>query len=308
MNTAADWVEYCADEMDRAGLFFGHGTENANDEAAWLVLHVLKAPLDGSFSQWDTELDDAQKNAVKQLLKRRVDERCPLAYLTGSAQFCGLNFKVTADVLVPRSPLAELIIEEFSPWLKLEAETEGRGKALDMCTGGGCIATAMAVYLPLLDIDAVDISSAALEIASENIHRFGVDDRVRLVQSDLFTQLGDNHYDLIVSNPPYVSADVFARLPAEYHAEPSGGLVSGEDGLDIVLKLLDLSPAHLNRQGVLVVEVGESAETLVELLPQVPFLWLEFYHGGDGIFLLEYDQLVACQTDVRKILEHRKDV
>ena len=308
MRTAADWLEYCAEEMDRAGLFFGHGTDNARDEAAWLVLHVLGAPLDGSFEQWDTQLNAKQQDAANQLLSDRIEKRWPLAYLTGSAYFCGLEFVVTENVLVPRSPLAELIREDFSPWLNIQADENGRGSALDMCTGGGCIATAMAVYMPMLDIDAVDISPAALEIAAKNVQLHAVGNRVNLIESDLFTRLDDKRYDLIVSNPPYVSAEVFSRLPAEYHVEPSAGLVSGEDGLDIVLKILDASPRYLKENGVLVVEVGESAETLLELLPQVPFLWLEFYHGGDGIFLLEYDQLIACHVDVRTVLEQRENV
>lgn len=304
MQTAENWLEYCASEMTRAGLFFGHGTDNAHDEAAWMLLHVLGAPLDGSFEQWDILLSDVQQKNLEQLLARRINERCPLAYLTGEARFCGLGFSVTPDVLIPRSPLAELIPERFSPWLDL---SEG-GKVLDMCTGGACIAIAIAVHMPESTVDAVDISAAALGVAARNIERHAVTERVRLVQSDLFSALGDERYDLIVSNPPYVSADVFKRLPAEYRAEPSDGLVCGEDGLDIVLKILDASPEYLQQQGILIVEVGESAETLLDLLPRVPFLWLEFEHGGDGVFLLEYDQLIACQPDVRAVLEQRKNV
>ena len=308
MRTAADWLEYCTDEMDRAGLFFGHGTDNAHDEAAWLVLHVLCAPLDGSFSDWDVVLTADQRGSVQHLLKRRIDERCPLAYLTGKARFCELEFVVTRDVLVPRSPLAEMISRQFSPWLTIQPDDHGRGRILDMCTGGGCIAAAVAVNMPVVLVDAVDISRAALEIASANALIHDVAGRCKLIQSDLFTKLDEACYDLIVSNPPYVSAGVFAQLPAEYHAEPSAGLISGEDGLDIVLKILDASPFHLKQQGILVVEVGESAKRLTELLPQVPFLWLEFQHGGDGIFLLEYDQLTACQADVRTVLEQRGNV
>ena len=304
MQTAEYWLEYCAGEMERAGLFFGHGTDNADDEAAWMLLHVLGAPLDGSFEQWNTLLDESRQKDLEQLLARRINERCPLAYLTGEARFCGLDFIVSPDVLIPRSPLAELIQEQFSPWLDLG---EG-GQVLDMCTGGACIAIAMAVYMPGITVDAVDISPAALKVASQNVERHAVADRVRLIQSDLFATLGDTSYDLIVSNPPYVSADVFANLPAEYRAEPSGGLVCGEDGLDIVLKILDASPRYMKQQAILIVEVGESAETLLELLPRVPFMWLEFHHGGDGIFMLGYDQLIACQPDVRAVLEQRKNV
>lgn len=308
MRTAADWLEYCAEEMDRAGLFFGHGTDNAHDEAAWLVLHVLGAPQDGSYRQWDAPLSGDRQKAARQLLKRRIETRCPLAYLTGSARFCGLDFSVNPDVLIPRSPLAELITGQFSPWLDVHVDDGGSGRLLDMCTGGACIATAMAVYIPAVAIDAVDISPAALEVAAHNVERHNVTDRVRLIRSDLFSELKGQCYDLIVSNPPYVAAEVFAKLPAEYHAEPSLGLLSGEDGLDIVLKILDAAPVHLKPQGILVVEVGESAQRLIELLPRVPFLWLEFQHGEDGIFLLEYDQLIAHQADVRTVLEQRENV
>jgi len=308
MKSAAAWLEHCADEMDRAGLFFGHGTDNAYDEAAWLLLHVLAAPLDGSFTNWDVMLTADQQNSVEHLLKRRIDERCPLAYLTGKVRFCDLEFAVTKDVLVPRSPLAELIAAQFSPWLVIEPDSHGQGRVLDMCTGGACIAIAMSVYMPEIKVDAVDISAAALKVAARNVARHEVGDRVSLIQSDLFDGLGDGIYDLIVSNPPYVSADVFGKLPAEYLVEPSGGLVCGEDGLDIVLKILDASPHYLKQRGILLVEVGESAEALIELLPRVPFLWLDFHHGGDGIFLLEYDQLIACQRDVRAVLEKREHV
>jgi ribosomal protein L3 glutamine methyltransferase len=265
---------------------------------------VLGAPLDGSFEQWDTLLDESKQKGLEHLLARRINERCPMAYLTGEARFCGLVFFVNPDVLIPRSPLAELIPEQFSPWLVLN---EG-GQVLDMCTGGACIAIAMAMYMPGITVDAVDISPAALKVASQNVERHAMGNRVRLIQSDLFDALGDSSYDLIVSNPPYVSSDVFADLPAEYRAEPSGGLVCGEDGLDIVLKILDASPRYMKRQAILIVEVGESAETLLELLPRVPFMWLDFQHGGDGIFMLGYDQLIACQPDVRAVLEQRKNV
>jgi ribosomal protein L3 glutamine methyltransferase len=304
MQTAKNWLEHCAGEMKRAGLFFGHGTDNEYDEAAWMLLHVLGQPLDGSFNDWDTVLDEPRAEALKVLLGRRIGERIPLAYLTGTARFCGLDFKVTPQVLIPRSPIAELILERFSPWL----DPHEGSRVLDMCTGGGCIAIAMAVYMPECHVDAVDISTAALEIAAENIERHGVAGRVSLVHSDLFTALGKNTYDLIVSNPPYVSGAVFEKLPAEYRAEPADGLVSGEDGLDIVLKILDAAPEYLNPSGVLIVEVGESAETLQQILPRAPFFWLDFESGGDGIFLLEYDQLIACRGDVRAVLEHRNNV
>ena len=304
MRTAEDWLLHCAAEMNHAGLFFGHGTDNANDEAAWMLLHILKAPLDGSFINWVVELTADQKEQLKVLLARRIDERIPLAYLTGEARFCGLDFIVDPRVLIPRSPLAELIPEQFSPWVKLHAGS----RALDMCTGGACIAIAMAVYMPECEVDAVDLSAGALHVASQNVERHGVAERVKLIHSDLFSALEPNAYDLIVSNPHYVSSAVFEKLPAEYRAEPSDGLVCGEDGLEIVLKIMDAAPNYLQQQGILIVEVGESAETLMEVLPRVPFLWFDFEQGGDGIFMLEYDQLIACQSDVQAVLEQRKNV
>lgn len=304
MRTAENWLKYCAEEMTSAGLFFGHGTDNVHDEAAWMLLHVLAAPLDGSFSQWDSVLDEEQVSAIEQLLSRRIHERVPLAYLTGEARFCGLDFIVTADVLIPRSPLAETIQQQFSPWVDL---SEG-GNVLDMCTGGACIAIAMAAHMPGIKVDAVDISSQALRIAAQNVERHDLVKRVRLIRSDLFSALEDARYDLIVSNPPYVSAEVFENLPEEYRSEPSCGLVCGDDGLDIVLKILDASTRYMKQTAVLIVEVGESAETLLDLLPHVPFLWLEFSYGGDGVFLLDYNQLIACQADVRAVLEQRDNV
>lgn len=304
MKTAGYWLEYCASAMQHAGLHFGHGTDNAHDEAAWLVLSVLGAPLDGRFEDSNQVLNEIETQRLQEILRRRIEDRIPLAYLTGEARFCGLDFTVTSEVLVPRSPLAELIAERFSPWLDIAQDD----RVLDMCTGGGCIAIAIAHYLQETRVDAVDISAAALEVAAHNVARHRVQDRVNLIESDLFSGLGQQRYDLIVSNPPYVSAGLYAQLPPEYLAEPGSGLVAGEDGLDIVLKILDASPGYLAKEGILVVEVGESAPALAELLPRVPFLWLEFQHGGDGVFLLEYDQLNACQADVRTALEQRDHV
>jgi len=306
MNTAEYWLQHCAEEMNLADLHFGHGTDNSQDEAAWMLLHILNAPLDGSFQDWDRQLDDDQETRLLELLQRRINERVPLAYLTGTARFCGLDFKVTDQTLVPRSPIAELILNGFAPWLKNGSLEQGR--ALDMCTGGGCIAIAMAEYMPEMKVDAVDISAATLEIAQQNVIDHDKVNQVNLIQSDLFDELKESQYDLIVSNPPYVSAAVFEQLPAEYLAEPSAGLVCGEDGLDIVLKILDASPHYLKKHGILVVEVGESAETLMELLPGVAFLWLEFDHGGDGVFLLDYEQLQASHADVKAVLEQRQYV
>lgn len=304
-HTAAEWCDYCARELTRAGAVFGHGTDNARDEAAWLLLQAIDAPLDGSFQHWEQVLDAAQQSRLEHLLRRRGEERLPLAYLTGKTFFCGLEFVVTPDVLVPRSPIAELILEGFSPWLGGQAEG---GLALDMCTGSGCIAVALAAHLPLARVDAVDISAPALAVAARNVALHGLEDRVRLVRSDLFDDLAPGRYDLIVSNPPYVPAAELASLAPEYRAEPGPGLAGGEDGLDLVLRLLAVAPGWLEPRGILVVEVGSSAAALQRQLPAVPFLWLEFRHGGEGVFLLEYHQLIACHADVQSLLEQRNDV
>jgi len=291
--------------MTRAGVAFGHGTDNARDEAAWMLLHAIDAPLDGSFQHWGQVLDAAQQSRLERLLRRRVEERLPLAYLTGKTLFCGLEIIVTPDVLVPRSPMAELITEGFSPWLGGQAQG---GLALDMCTGSGCIAVALAAHLPFARVDAVDISAPALAVAARNVALHGLEERVRLVRSDLFDDLPPARYDLIVSNPPYVPAAELASLAPEYRAEPGPGLAGGEDGLNLVLRLLAVAPGWLKPRGVLVVEVGSSAAALQRRLPAVPFLWLEFRHGGEGVFLLEYDQLIACHADVQSLLERRDDV
>ena len=291
MKIATDWLEFCASEMIRAGLFFGHGTDNAHDEAAWMLLHVMRAPLDGSFAQWDRLISITEQNELEHLLARRIDERYPLAYLTGKARFCDLDFIVTPDVLIPRSPMAELIPEQFSPWLDIY---EG-GRVLDMCTGGGCIAIAMAVHMPAVSVDAVDISCTALKIAARNVALHAVVEQVRLVQSDLFSELGEVKYDLIVSNPPYVDKDDMAGLSDEFRHEPKLGLASGDDGLDSVTAILHDASRFLNDDGVLVVEVGNSQVALMEKYPAVDFVWLEFEYGGGGVFLLTREQLVLHQ-------------
>jgi ribosomal protein L3 glutamine methyltransferase len=222
------------------------------------------------------------------LLERRIEERRPLAYLLGEAWFYGLRFRVDESVLVPRSPLAELIAAGFRPWLK----TETIGSALDLCTGSGCIAVAMACHLPGVPIDAADISAAALAVARRNVALHGMDDRVRLVRSDLFKSLHGRRYDLIVSNPPYVPETQLPDLPAEYRREPVLALAAGQDGLALVLRILAAAPAHLADDGMLICEVGESAGRLQRRLPFAEFTWLEFEHGGGGVFTIGREALV----------------
>ncbi|MDD1650973.1 MAG: 50S ribosomal protein L3 N(5)-glutamine methyltransferase [Methylococcaceae bacterium] len=285
--TLRDYVRYATSRFTDSGLFFGHGTASALDEAAALVLHVLHLPYELPGAYFEARLLPQEREQVLDLLERRIEERRPLAYLTHEAPFAGLSFYVDERVLVPRSPIAELIESRFSPWLDADAVTD----ILDLCTGSGCIAIAAALAFPDAHVDAVDISPDALEVTRINIARHAVGDRVRAIESDVYAALDEQQYDLIVSNPPYVNAAEWSDLPAEFHAEPRLGLESGEDGLDCVRVILTDAARHLKPNGTLVVEVGSAAEALEETFPEVPFCWLNFEHGGDGVFLLTAEQV-----------------
>lgn len=300
----SQWINYVSKRLKSAELFYGHGTDNPGDEAAWLVLHAVGAALDGSFQAWDLALKPDQEARVLKNLSARIDSGIPLAYILGSAWFAGLEFDVDSCVLVPRSPIAELILEHFDSWIKGCANET----VLDMCTGSGCIAIATAVYMPQVKVDAVDISGPALAVARKNIHRHGVAARVTLYQSDLFTALAGKSYDLIVANPPYVASSALQYLPAEYRAEPALGLVSGTDGLDACLRIMVQSPHYMEVNGTLICEVGESEQRLADLLPQVPFLWLEFNNGGAGVFVLSRQELMRSSAAVLQVVEERKNV
>lgn len=300
----AEWIDRVAAQFDAADLHYGHGTDNSRDEAAWLVLHAAGAPLDGGFAEWGQPVSAAQAARIEEVAAARCSGGEPLAYLLGTAWFAGLEFAVTADVLVPRSPIAELILDEFRPWL----EPARMGRVLDLCTGCGCIAVATARYLPEVRVDAVDISAAALAVAARNAARHGVEDRVCLRHSDLFQALPACRYDLIVANPPYVPLGALSGLPREYRAEPGLGLASGPDGLDAVLQILARAPEYLAEDGILVCEVGESEERLAAALPSLSFLWLEFERGGSGVFLLDRGQLEAARPAVDRLIGERKHV
>ncbi len=297
LMTPRDLILWGASRFYEAGLFFGHGTDNAMDEAVALVLHALDLSYDLPSASFDVEITPEERAQAVALLQRRIDERLPAAYLTGETNFAGLPFYVNQHVLIPRSPLAELIEREFSPF------TPDRvGTILDLCCGSGCIAIACAYYFPEARVDAADISTEALAVTNSNIDRHRLLTRVEGIQSDLFSSLQGRSYDIIVTNPPYVSREEMAELPPEYRHEPSMGLEAGEDGLDIVRPILRQAANHLNPGGIIVVEVGHSADAVQRCWPQVPFLWLEFARGGEGVFLLTAEQLneyqgIFCGSD-----------
>ena len=304
MDSAESWVRHSAARMEEAGLYFGHGTDNALDEAVWLVLHVLQAPLDGSFSDWGRALSSREAEQVQALLEKRISSRQPLAYLLGVAWFCGLPFRVSADVLVPRSPFAELIQNRLQPWLG-SARPQ---RALDLCCGSGCIGIALALAFPELQVDLADISLPALDIARENVTMHGCAARVSPRQSDGFEALAPGGYDLILSNPPYVPRGALATLPAEYQAEPALGLASGEDGLDLPLRLLRDAPDFMQPEALLFMEVGESEQRLDAALAGVPLTWLAFAEGGSGVFMVERETLMAARPLIAAALEQRNHV
>ena len=291
-RTPRELIRWGADQFDRAGLAFEHGTDNALDEAASLVLHVL----DIGYDQPDAVLDDAvsegQWAQIVELLQQRVSTRKPVAYLINEAWFAGLSFYVDERVLVPRSPIAELVTAQFVPWVAPERVNH----ILDLCTGCGCIGIACAAAFPGATVDATDLSAAALAVAAKNVARHHFNDRVRILESNVFSALEGEIYDIIVSNPPYVPAQELEQLPGEFQHEPALGLAAGVHGLDIVVQILKDAARYLARDGILVVEVGHTQDILVERFPDVPFLWLDFEFGGNGVFLLDAAQLVAHQA------------
>ncbi len=291
LSTIRDWVRWGASRFAEAGLFFGHGTDNAFDESLALVLHALH--LDHSLPPdfLDTRITAGEREQVLGYLRRRLEEHVPAAYITHEAHFAGLSFYVNENVLVPRSPIAELIEARFSPWLAEADELD----ILDLCTGSGCIAIACARYLPHARVDASDISPLALEVARVNVERHEVEDQVSLYRSDVFDELPGRRYDLIVSNPPYVSLEEMQGLPEEFRHEPALGLEAGEDGMDIVARILCQGSRYLKPGGIMIVEVGDSMGYLMERYPLVPFLWLDFERGGHGVFLLTAEQLNEYQ-------------
>jgi ribosomal protein L3 glutamine methyltransferase len=289
LRTIGDMLRWAVSRFNDANIYYGHGTDNAWDEAIALVFHSLHLPEEIGQQVMLSNLTSSEKHKIVELIIRRVRERLPAAYLTNKANFAGLEFYVDERVLVPRSPIAEMINNGFSPWLY----TKSVNRVMDLCTGSGCIAIACAYLFEDAEVDALDISEDALEVAQINIESLGVMDRVFPMQSDLFSSIPKGpQYDLIVSNPPYVDAEDIGDMPEEYHHEPAIGLASGRDGLEITKRILANAADYLTPEGILVVEVGNSMVHLMEQFPDVPFTWVEFEQGGDGVFVLTRDQLV----------------
>jgi len=291
LQTLRDWLRYAVTRFGEAGLHFGHGTASAYDEAAYLLLHALHLPLDRLEPFLDARLTHAERERVAGVFTRRIEERVPSAYITHEAWLGDFRFYVDERVLVPRSFIAELLPDGLEPLLGDAANVTS---ALDLCTGSGCLAILLAHAYPNADVDAVDISSDALAVALRNVGDYGLADRINLVRSDLFANVPEEKsYDLVISNPPYVTAHAMASLPPEYRHEPALGLAGGEDGMDAVRAILAQAPRFLRPQGLLVVEVGHNRDAAEAAFPRMPFTWLRTESSTDSVFALRREDLVA---------------
>jgi ribosomal protein L3 glutamine methyltransferase len=284
--TVQQLIERGARRLQRARVFFGHGTDNAWDESAALVWHALKLPRP-SARIYARAATLRQQGQARELITRRIQQRTPAVYLTGTIWFAGLQFKTDARALIPRSPIAELIERGYAPWI----DARRVRRVLDIGTGSGCIAIATAKMLPKARVDALDICAQALVLAAENVRQHRLGRRVRLLESDYFSALNDERYDIIVSNPPYVGARELRSLPAEYRHEPRTALAAGKDGMDAVRVILRDAGRHLNPGGILIVEVGNTEAAVRRAFARLPFTWLTFERGGGGVFMLTAEQL-----------------
>ena len=286
--TVRDWLRFAVSRFNEARLSFGHGSDNAFDEAAYLILHTLHLPLDRLEPFLDASLTHGESEQVQAVIERRVKERIPAAYLTREAWLGEHRFYVDERVIVPRSFIAELLHEQLAPWVE---DPQAVGSVLDLCTGSGCLAILAALAFPGSRIDAVDLSRDALAVAAKNVADYGLADRVELVESDLFAALNGRTYDVIISNPPYVNAESVAALPPEYRAEPALALGSGEDGLDATRRILAQAQSHLNPGGLLLVEIGHNRDALEAAYPTLPFTWLDTERGDQFVFMLRREDL-----------------
>lgn len=289
--TIQGWVNWAEKNFNDADLFYGHGTDNAIDESVYLISHALGTDFGLTGFDPQQTLSEDENKRIYDLLRNRIESKKPAAYLVNEAWFCGLPFYVDERVLVPRSPIAELIEDEFQPWIARDRIHS----ILEIGTGSGCIALSCAYYLDDTKVTAVDIDEGAIAVATKNLQRMNLQDRVAIIKSDVFANLPDEKFDIIVSNPPYVGQQEYKALPSEYKQEPVIGLTSGQDGLDCVRTILSQAAQFLTPHGILIVEVGNSQETLQQAFPQLPFMWLEFERGGEGVFLLDYKQLVQLK-------------
>ena len=289
LQTVRDCFRFAISRFNDAKLFFGHGSDNAYDEAAYLILHTLHLPLDQLEPFLDARLTQSELYEVLNIIENRVEQRIPAAYLTHQAWLGEHEFYVDERVIVPRSFIAELLREQLFPWLE---NPEQANTVLDLCTGSGCLAILAAHAFPRARVDAADLSPDALDVARRNVSDYGLEERIDLIESDLFAGLEGKHYDLIISNPPYVDAPSVAALPPEYQHEPALALGSGSDGLDATRIILAHAAEHLNPDGLLVVEIGHNRDTLEEAFPDLPFTWLEVSAGDEFVFLLHRNDLL----------------
>lgn len=287
--TVRDWLRYAVTRFNRAGCFYGHGLQDAYDEAVYLILHTLALPLDRLEPFLDACIPGDEREDILEVIEKRAVDRLPAAYITGEAWLGEFRFQVDKRVIIPRSYFAELLHDGFTPWVQ---DPDAVTAAMDMCTGSGCLAILMAFAFPNAEIVAVDISQDALDVAAANIAAYGLEDRIRLVKSDGFAQVPEQRFDFILSNPPYVTREAMEALPAEYLHEPGLALGSGEDGLDLVRKLLADAPRYLAPEGLLAIEVGHNREIVEEAFPALSPTWLSAPSGDDKIFVLEAGQLL----------------
>ncbi len=289
LSTIRDWLRFTVSRFEESAIFFGHGTDNAYDEAVWLILSALHLPHDTLHNFLDAVITESERKHLAHLIERRITERVPTAYLVREAWLRGYKFYVDERVIVPRSHIAELLEEQLVPWIEYP---EIIGSAADICTGSGCLGILLADAFPNAAIDVVDISPDAIAVANINIVNYGMEEQVTAIQSDMFKALKGKTYDLIISNPPYVDAPSMAKLPQEYRNEPQLALGSGVAGLDHTRTLLREAPKYLNAEGLLVVEIGHNSDVLLEAFPDLPFTWLEVEAGNEFVFLLTREQLI----------------